>query len=182
MSEHEYRATNLQRQWRATPAPAPDAEHPAITKLLAVSWDWVGGDPNAPSNGTVELTGKEEAEAAVRALIAENKALRRVWKGEIWYWQPEGGNEVESLTCPVLIDVDDLRALIAERDELLHRLVEAREWWLATRGWITDDRRFCRACCRAAGSDPQFGGDHADRCEVAAMDRLLDARKEDAGG
>ena len=44
---------------------------------------------------------KNEANAAYRASI-----------GEVWYWQGNG-DDLESLTCPVLIEADDLRALLA---------------------------------------------------------------------
>lgn len=51
---------------------------------------------------------KREAEK----LCDENAALHREWNGEVWYWQGDGEDHLESLTCPVLIEADDLRALL----------------------------------------------------------------------
>ena len=33
--------------------------------------------------------------------------------GEVWYWQGDGDDHPESLTCPVIITADKLRALLA---------------------------------------------------------------------
>lgn len=49
-------------------------------------------------------------------LEAENEALRRERQGEIWYWQGDGEDHLESLTCPVLIEAADLRELLKEAD------------------------------------------------------------------
>jgi len=43
----------------------------------------------------------------------EVAALRRERDGEVWYWQGDGGDKLESLTCPVLIEAEDLRAILA---------------------------------------------------------------------
>jgi len=51
---------------------------------------------------------KREAEK----LSDENAALQRERQGEVWYWQGDGNDNLESLTCPVLIEADDLRALL----------------------------------------------------------------------
>lgn len=45
-------------------------------------------------------------------LADENAALHRERAGEVWYWQGDGEDHLESLTCPVLIEADDLRALL----------------------------------------------------------------------
>jgi len=42
----------------------------------------------------------------------EVAALRRERDGEAWYWQGDGTDHLESLTCPVLIEAEDLRALL----------------------------------------------------------------------
>ena len=51
---------------------------------------------------------KREAEK----LSDENAALQRERQGEVWYWQGDGEDHLESLACPVLIEADDLRALL----------------------------------------------------------------------
>ena len=33
---------------------------------------------------------------------------------EMWYWQGDGEDHLESLTCPVLIEAADLRAILAQ--------------------------------------------------------------------
>lgn len=39
-------------------------------------------------------------------------ALHRERQGEVWYYQGDGEDKLESLTCPVLIEAEDLRALL----------------------------------------------------------------------
>ncbi len=46
--------------------------------------------------------------------------LKRERDGEVWVWQRDGGNEIESLACPVLIQAHDLRALGALREPDLY--------------------------------------------------------------
>ena len=46
----------------------------------------------------------------------EMVALRRERDGEVWYWQGDGADHLESLTCPVLIEAEDLRKLLTEPD------------------------------------------------------------------
>ncbi len=43
-------------------------------------------------------------------LKAERDALYGKQKGEVWYWQKED-NHLESLSCPILIEAEDLRAI-----------------------------------------------------------------------
>ena len=38
-----------------------------------------------------------------------------VRKGEVWFWQADEEDHVESLTCPVLIPAEALRKLLADR-------------------------------------------------------------------
>ena len=38
-------------------------------------------------------------------------------KGNFWYWQGDGEDHLESLTCPVLIRAEDLRAIAKQLDE-----------------------------------------------------------------
>ena len=53
-----------------------------------------------------------EVKKAAVNLQNENEALRRERQGEVWYWQGDGEDHLESLACPVLIEADDLRALL----------------------------------------------------------------------
>lgn len=43
----------------------------------------------------------------------ENLQLRFVDGADCWHWMPEGGNHLDSLVCPILIQAEDLRALLA---------------------------------------------------------------------
>ncbi len=56
----------------------------------------------------VELV-KERDEAR-----AEKMALYRERIGEVWYWQGDGEDHVESLSCPILIEPEAMRAIHAE--------------------------------------------------------------------
>jgi hypothetical protein len=50
-----------------------------------------------------------------RELEAELKMRRQMESGEVWYWQSEGGNHIESASCPVVIPAHALRALLDAR-------------------------------------------------------------------
>lgn len=62
--------------------------------------------------------------ADVDTLIAERDALKKKLallyserKGEVWCWQGDGEDHLESLTCPVLISAEALRAALAASSE-----------------------------------------------------------------
>lgn len=46
------------------------------------------------------------------AKIAELRALLRERDGEVWIWESDSDNHLDTLTCPVLITADALRALV----------------------------------------------------------------------
>lgn len=46
---------------------------------------------------------------------AERDALRAVTAKDVWYWQDDNSNYLESLTCRIVITADQLRQLLAER-------------------------------------------------------------------
>lgn len=50
---------------------------------------------------------KKEAAKVQNEIVA----LRRERDGEVWYWQGDMADRLESLTCPVLIEADDLRVI-----------------------------------------------------------------------
>jgi hypothetical protein len=50
-----------------------------------------------------------------RELQAELNLRRSQEKGEVWFWQAEGGNYINSLSCPVVIAARDLRELLDAR-------------------------------------------------------------------
>lgn len=52
-------------------------------------------------------------------LKAENKTLRRIPKGETWVWQGDGSDFPESLGCPVIMEPDVLRGMLADKERLL---------------------------------------------------------------
>jgi hypothetical protein len=51
-------------------------------------------------------------QAEIERLMAENKTLSRIPKGEVWYWQGDGEDYPESLGCPVIMEPDVLRGLL----------------------------------------------------------------------
>lgn len=48
------------------------------------------------------------------SLQEECRQLRQVEGGEVWYWQGDGGDFPESLTCPVVISAETLREWIGK--------------------------------------------------------------------
>jgi hypothetical protein len=59
-----------------------------------------------------------QAEAELDKTRAEAHALHRERIGEVWYWQNDEYDHLDSLTCPVLIEANDLRELVALRARL----------------------------------------------------------------
>lgn len=51
----------------------------------------------------------------INSMKAEINAWRDKEAGNTWYWQGDGEDHPESLTCPVLIHPADLRAMLADR-------------------------------------------------------------------
>lgn len=68
------------------------------------------------------------AEVKKQAVALQNEvvALRRERQGEVWYYQGDGEDKLESLTCPVLIEAEDLRAIVQRRDKLQEALWDAK--------------------------------------------------------
>ena len=56
----------------------------------------------------------------------EIEALHRERRGEVWYWQGDSEDKLESLTCHVLIEAQDLRNLLADRDREIGEWLEKR--------------------------------------------------------
>jgi len=90
------------------------------------------------------------------AFIAERDALRaelrrryEVEKGNVWYWQADGNDHPESLTCQVMIRADDLRTLLGVAQPALPaRKTEhiGGDRW----GWEGEYNRGWNACLDAA--------------------------------
>ena len=88
--------------------------------------DFLDGCIAAKDARIAMLTEQRDAEIAevvrsrqqIAALEAEVAALHRERKGEVWYWQGDGHDFPESLTCPVLMEPEKLRALLAEVERL----------------------------------------------------------------
>ena len=77
---------------------------------------------------TVELDGARKALAAQREHSEElrvvaarameaTRRLRDERSGEVWLWQGDGKDDPASLSCPVLMTADQVRALTAARDD-----------------------------------------------------------------
>ena len=56
--------------------------------------------------------GLRDQEQELTRLRAENTSLRHVRDGEVWVWQGDSEDHLDSLTCHVLIAAADLRALL----------------------------------------------------------------------
>lgn len=52
----------------------------------------------------------------VKLLENEIEALHRERIGEVWYWQGDNEDHLESLTCPVLIEAEELRTLLKRNE------------------------------------------------------------------
>ena len=84
--------------------------------------------PRYKFDGLVEYAVRLEKD--LHELRMELLRHRHVETSEVWYWQKEGGNHIESLNCQVVIHADDLRQLIgdAEQMEEVESLIEFAEF------------------------------------------------------
>jgi hypothetical protein len=57
----------------------------------------------------------QEQRQRIRELEEQLAMRRQRESGEVWYWQSEGGNHVESISCPIVIGANALRALLDAR-------------------------------------------------------------------
>lgn len=82
--------------------------------------------PEGCNCGASYVNGLETELATLRAEVsrlrseANRKDCRvvshRISGGEAWLWQGDGHDHLESLTCPVVIQPEQLRGLVAVRD------------------------------------------------------------------
>lgn len=66
----------------------------------------------------------DAVDAARRALQEELARRRKTEEGVVWYWQGDGDDHLESLTCDVVIGAEALRGLLEPRDEALRKIRE----------------------------------------------------------
>ena len=66
---------------------------------------------------------EKQTEKAERELIARRDKDR----GDYWMLQPDGGNNLQSLVCPVLIRADDMRDLIGKAERERDALIAEKE-------------------------------------------------------
>lgn len=57
----------------------------------------------------------EQLSDELAAAWKREAAMQYKRHGEVWYWQEDGDNHIESLTCPVMIPAETLRRLLASR-------------------------------------------------------------------
>ncbi|WYW02631.1 hypothetical protein Peetri_00043 [Pseudomonas phage vB_PpuM-Peetri] len=55
-------------------------------------------------------------EEMIAKLTARNNHLELYARNDVWHWQKDGGNFLESLTCPVVIDPADMRAFLLDNN------------------------------------------------------------------
>lgn len=74
---------------------------------------------------TVEIERRQKAYEQERATMRrEIVTLQEGAAGNYWHWQGDGEDHLESLSCPVLISADQLRAVLAEKGDA-HTCTEA---------------------------------------------------------
>ena len=88
-----------------------------ITPFIDDEWHGKGYPVKAEltADGLIPLIREETLkEANVERLKAELDALHRERIGEVWYWQSDGEDHLESLSCPVLINPMELKLLLEQ--------------------------------------------------------------------
>lgn len=97
-------------------------------------------------------------EDRIAELENEMVALHRERRGEVWYWQGDGEDHVESLTCPILIEPSDFIARIAEavkeeRERIFALIKEypSKYGGADSIGELVDDPEFWQALTKEQG-------------------------------
>ncbi len=65
-----------------------------------------------PTVEPTESQGSDGWKERVRWLEKDNVRLKEQLGDDVWYWQGDGEDDLESLTCPVVITPDQLRSLL----------------------------------------------------------------------
>ncbi|MBG4448676.1 hypothetical protein I5F71_03050 [Pseudomonas aeruginosa] len=75
-------------------------------------------------------------------LRRENNRLRYYHDGNVWHWQGDGGDHLESLCCPVVIEPADLLAMHASSDQPLNKaagdVLAERRRQVEAEGWTPE--------------------------------------------
>ena len=78
-----------------------------------------------------------------RQMRDELKTIRRIQKGEVWYWNGDEEDHLETLTCPVIIEPGVLRDLLYQ----FHMEKEvARQNEISLNLQIEENKRLKEAC------------------------------------
>lgn len=101
----------------------------AIERFVRLSTVQVAIDGGTSASLTLEMIAElrrladrvEEQQLEIDSLQRakeENETLRRIPRGEVWYWQGDGEDFPESLGCPVIMEPDVLRGMLRRIEEL----------------------------------------------------------------
>ena len=64
---------------------------------------------------TAARSAAEHTQYRLDEITAERDALRAVTDKDVWYWQDDNSNYLESLTCRIVLTAEQLRALLATK-------------------------------------------------------------------
>ena len=99
---------------------APQVDGLALTvNEMGDLWREMTGDKSTPAR--VVQFGLEVARAQQAADKAMFTALDRLDRAEVWFWQDDNEDHPESLTCPILINADKFRDVVAEAVKAAHQ-------------------------------------------------------------
>lgn len=105
-------------------------KHPATSRGIPRTWTLaeiseVAACPHADNmSGTDRVEERRIWVATVARMQEQIDALLSERGGSVWVWQRDGGNELETLVCPVLIHADDLREILRRSERLLSAICE----------------------------------------------------------
>lgn len=102
----------------------------------------------------LELVKRQEK--TIEYLRADAIVLRDYQKGDVWHWQSEGENYLESLVCPILIHPADLTRLLTPGPEKPNEEERAAfEKWFKEEyemyPYLTENMQYESAPAKAAG-------------------------------
>ena len=101
-----------------------------------------------PCEMSTYIASLEAEKAELEKRLRKAKTIQdRVDNREIWYWQGDGEDYPESLICPVVVDPETMRELVATKERLrkaeeaLRNYANENLWDKNTSGfWVYSDR------------------------------------------
>lgn len=106
-------APSLDTPWRTPESPLTAEERDELIRLR-VAVDELTAQRDAFGHKAHQLAGELRLEIQIRNDLRTKLAVVNTPYPNVWVWQGDGHDEIESLSCPVVMSADTLRALLTK--------------------------------------------------------------------